>query len=113
MSEIIKLYENAGVKLKKVCTNADCDCDEMLCDECEYFKDSIFAFTAEKQIEITKFLLKKAVYYDVKDDKYWFYYEECESAGYKPFEEAIAHFINKLWQDLTEEERKQIKEILK
>ena len=69
-------------------------------------------FTAEKQLEITKFLLKKAVYYDVKDDKYWFYYEECESAGYKPFDEAIAHFINKLWADMSSEEQQQVKGIL-
>lgn len=103
MSEITKLYENAGVSCKP---------------NYVYNKAPILSgleyppFTAEKQIEITKFLLKKAVYYDVKDDKYWFYLEECESAGYKPFNEAIAHFINKLWQDLSPEEKQQVKGIL-
>lgn len=104
MSEITKLYENAGIYH---CNMPDIDCNKN-CEKCEDYN----LFTAEKQLEIMKFLLKKAVYYDVKDDKYWFYYEECESAGYKPFDEAIAHFINKLWQDLTEEEEQQIKEIL-
>lgn len=121
MSEIEKLYANAEVKPFRYCYNcvdnngnriensANCpsrhNCSNT-CDTPEY------EFTAEKQLEITKFLLKKAVYYDVKDDKYWFYYEECESAGYKPFDEAIAHFINKLWQNLTTEEKQQVKGIL-
>ena len=109
MSEIEKMYENAGIN-KRCHANIkfeDCIYSPSDCGNYNYPD-----FTAEKQLEITKFLLKKAVYYDVKDDKYWFYYEECESAGYKPFDEAIAHFINKLWQDLTEEERNNIKEIL-
>ena len=106
MSEIKKMYENVNITPKKCL-----ECDNNM--DCGFGKDCYPPFTAEKQLEITKFLLKKAVYYDVKDDKYWFYYEECESAGYKPFDEAIAHFINKLWQDLTEDEHRQIKEILK
>lgn len=100
MSEIEKMMQNANIE--KHWNSTPYGGVE------EYYP----SFTAEKQLEITKFLLKKAVYYDVKDDKYWFYYEECESAGYKPFDEAIAHFINKLWQDLTEEEKQQIKEVL-
>ena len=103
MSEVTKLYENAGVSKEPAIIPSS--------GEVIYWKNYP-PFTAEKQLEITKFLLKKAVYYDVKDDKYWFYYEECESAGYKPFDEAIAHFINKLWQDLTEEEKQQVKGIL-
>lgn len=137
MSEIAKLYQNAGIKLKysgwldmgdldTQMTHIQCDTKEEW-DECVFMSRSSYSsdyenydkpkmeyppFTAKKQLELIKFLLKKAVYYDVKDDKYWFYYEECESAGYKPFDEAIAHFINKLWQSLTEEEKQQIKEIL-
>lgn len=117
MSEIEKMYENAGVEKEVIpcpakyygydCTRNNWDDEDCSCDI-----DGYPPFTAEKQLEITKFLLKKAVYYDVKDDKYWFYYEECESAGYKPFDEAIAHFINKLWQSLTKEEKQQVKGIL-
>jgi hypothetical protein len=110
MSEITKLYENAGVN--QVCNTCELRGFKRLCPSKELCVRTNPPFTAEKQLEITKFLLKKAVYYDVKDDKYWFYYEECESAGYKPFDEAIAHFINKLWQDLTEEEKMSIKNIL-
>lgn len=119
MKEIEKLYKNAGIPKygKRQCRDSEylecqnyCFCN--MDNKCDKFIFEYPPFTAEKQLEITKFLLKKAVYYDVKDDKYWFYYEECESAGYKPFDEAIAHFINKLWQDLTPEEKEQIKGIL-
>ena len=99
MNEIEKMYRNANVEDKNINN--------------QLYKDLNYPqFTAEKQLEITKFLFKKAIYYDVEDDKYWFCREECESAGYKPFEEAIAHFINILWQDLTEKEKEQIRRIL-
>lgn len=115
MNEIEKMMQNAGIEpiaeyCKHQCNN---EFDDDACIGCKHIEKVEYpSFTAEKQLEITKFLLKKAVYYDVKDDKYWFYYEECESAGYKPFDEAIAHFINKLWQNLTTEEQQQVKGIL-
>lgn len=76
-------------------------------------------FTAEKQIEITKFLIskyarfKKFRSYEQKD-LYMVYYE-CRyyPKQYLPFGEALAESINYLWQDLTEEEKQQIKDILK
>jgi hypothetical protein len=116
MSEIEKMYKTIFGEFVPNCSLCakliDCEifknthnCNKF---ECDYKR----LFTAEKQLEITKFLLKKAVYYDVKDNKYWFYYEECESAGYKPFDEAIAHFINKLWTDMSEAEKQQVKGIL-
>lgn len=70
-------------------------------------------FTAEKQLKIVKFMLHKGIYYDTDGDSYWFHLtDDIENASYKPFEEAIAEFINFLWQDLTEQERTEIKEIL-
>ena len=132
MNEITKLYENAGIK-KQYCGwldmgDLDTNMQYVRCETKEEYdnyaaldssdlvqttpNEEYPPFTAEKQLEIVKFLLKKAVYYDVKDDKYWFYYEECESVGYKPFDEAIVHFINKLWKDLTPEEKQQVKGIL-
>lgn len=76
-------------------------------------------FTAEKQIEITKFLIskyarfKKFRSYEQKD-LYMVYYE-CRyyPKQYLLFGEALAESINYLWQDLTEEEKQQIKDILK
>lgn len=110
MNEVEKMYRNAHVYPRvygditkdtfenKVFNMAD------MCNE---------AFTAEKQIEIVKFLLHKGVYYDTDGDAYWFHYtDEIENATYRPFEEAISEFINVFWQSLTSEEKQQIKNIL-
>lgn len=119
MNEVEKLYENAEVKkqIPKVCSN-----NELYCKECEahiedampYCKNADYPqFTAEKQLEIVKFMFHKGIYYDTDGDTYWFHYtDDIENATYRPFEEAIAEFINVFWQDLTEEEKEQIKEIL-
>ena len=119
-SQVEKMYENAGVKLRKVCTHADCDCDEMLCDECEYFKDNIFAFTVDKQLELLKFcfdkyerlekvrgLKERCIIYYRFDKNGYTEFVNCET-----WEETIAGLINNLWQDLTDIEKAQIKEIL-
>ena len=76
-------------------------------------------FTAEKQIEIIKFLIskyasfKKFRSYEQKD-LYMVYYE-CRyyPRQYLPFGEALAESINYLWQSLTEKEKQQITDILK
>ena len=80
MSEITKLYENAGIEVPAV--------------RLKIFKDDngkIYTqppFTAEKQLELIKWL------------------------GAEDFENALAGLINSLWQDLTEEEKQQVKGIL-
>ena len=110
MGEIEKLYENAEVKLRKVCTNVDCDCDKVFCDECEYFKDNIFAFTAEKQIELIKKLGN--INMDI-DNGCYMSSEILEVEAHRDtFEETLAEFVNNLWRNLTEAEKQQIKEIL-
>jgi hypothetical protein len=102
MNEVEKMYENAGIKPL-------CQIPDRYCGMKNVYED----FTAEKQLEIVKFLLHKGVYYDTDGDTYWFHYtDEIENSTYRPFEEAIAEFMNAIWQDLTEEERKQIKNIL-
>lgn len=107
MSEIEELYSKAGLVYCGKCRH-DSELD------CIYLCESKHPpFTAEKQLELVKFLFKKAVYYSVIDNKYWFYLDEVENANYKPFDEAIAEFINNLWKDFTEENKKQIVEILK
>lgn len=119
MSEIEKMYSNAGIKLKKVCTHVDCDCDEMLCDECKYFKDNIFAFTAEKQIELIKWLAQKDYYTcdyceiePRKNGQEWLSYCHFKGSTSNTFEKALAGLINEMWLSLTEEEKQQVKGIL-
>ena len=74
-------------------------------------------FTAEKQLNIIKWLLKS---YDIDFSQLGQRIDtsldgiNCisGSGSANTFEESLAQAINDLWQDLTEEERKQIKEIL-
>lgn len=112
MSEIEKMMQNAGIRKGRM-SDEDCaeDCLDYECKNCRY--SNYPPFTAEKQLEIVKFMLHKGIYYDTDGDTYWFHIsDEIENATYRPFEEAIAEFINVFWQLLIEKERKQIKEIL-
>ena len=103
MTEIEKLYSLAGVE--PVYPYTKCYPE----------------FTAEKQIAIIKWLSRRShitiglgLPWGQYDDDWWCV--TCKKGGvgtdaYK-LEEALAGFINNLWQDLTEEEKRQIKEIL-
>ena len=103
MSEIEKLYENAEIEPL-------CQIPDGYCGVKNVYED----FTAEKQLEIVKFLLNKSVYYDTYGDReYWFHLsDEIENSKYREFDEAIAECINKMWNNLRDYEKVQIKEIL-
>lgn len=104
MSEITKLYENAGIKMQ-----------HLLDVNTNQFVDVYPPFTAEKQIAILQLLTQQCdltishfrewefIHYDGQ--------EPLKITG-KDFTETFAKLINVYWQDLTEEEHKQIKEIL-
>lgn len=106
MNEVTKLYENAGVKVPIV--------------KLKIFKDDngkIYTrppFTAEKQLELIKWLIKyDELHADFNDNEYGFSSLNYSGNYKKDFAEALASVINfELWQTLTEEERKQIKEVL-
>lgn len=127
MSEITKLYENAGVKKEviKGCYDyysklgidiwKENDCRGKNCDTCK--KDKSIKryppFTAEKQIELIKWLAGFYVHINNKGevinistgDGYISYY-----AG--NLADAIALYINSKWDNLTPEEKQQVKGIL-
>ena len=124
MSEIEKMYENANIKAKEYC-DRDSDACMICCPEwenrqnCWKYKSAIPPFTAEKQIEIIKFLISKHARFDMfknyeQKDLYMVHYE-CRyfPKQYLPFGEALAESINYLWQSLTEKEKRQITDILK
>ena len=138
MTEIEKLYELAGIKPDYDYFTLFDDkvhkigrimhlCKEELKHWLENYQKDYVAikvirvdkdyppFTAEKQIEIIKFLLKKSVYYDTDGDReYWFHLsDEIENSSYKEFDEALAECINKMWEDLRDYEKVQLQEILK
>ena len=101
MSEIEKMYENADCKKVFHCSECNSPCDD---DICKFNIESGFAFfTAEKQIELIKWLARNEMLCRLEDEYPYF----------ERFEECIAYIINYLWQSLTEEEKQQIKEILK
>lgn len=98
MNEVTKLYENAGVDFGY--NNFGVPNIHPL-------------FTAEKQLELIKWLALRDDFgmmawqnseYHIEHDKY--------NANENSLEGCLARLINDLWQDLTEEERKQIKNIL-
>lgn len=141
MNEIEKMFENAGIEptITDACTvedkywqneklaniygtfdmymNAKCGQQEDCTTLCSYAytKEEYPTFTAEKQLELIKWLLEK--WMDVRfvhnlDGIY--YISSFNNASYigKNLEECIASFVNNAWQDLTEEDKINIKNIL-
>ena len=114
MSEIEKMYENAGVKRDKgYCIT--CPLDIQTCvrnyDKCPYHYPP---FTAEKQLELIKWLARKGLLQINYSSHQCYQFNSFRVGGdYKSnLSEALASHCNNLWQDLTEEEKQQIKEIL-
>lgn len=121
MNEIEKMYKNARIE-QKYC-NKVCEANKYpyqgWCKGCKYLSIKYPPFTAEKQIEIIKFLIGKHARFDMfknyeQKDLYMVHYE-CRyfPKQYLPFGEALAESINYLWQSLTEKEKQQITDILK
>ena len=90
MSEIEKMYKNAGVRYLMYVVDTFPPVEYPQID-----------FTKEKQLEIVKQILFST---------WWMNLKRLQFA--EKFDEGLAQMINELWQDLTEEERKQIKNIL-
>ena len=114
MTEIEKMYENAGIKK---CNRCLLPCPfENECEDCEYnlYPD----FTAEKQLELIKWLCQKTyrnyihIRYE-RDINNWKI--ECNMVGIREFgnfDECFAGLINSLWQSLTDQEKEEIRRIL-
>ena len=104
MNEVTKLYENAGIKPL-------CQIPDEYCGMKNVYED----FTSEKQLSLIKWLLEKWMDVSFVHNLDGIYYiSSFNNVSYtgKNLEECIASFVNNAWQDLTEEERKQIKNIL-
>ena len=111
MNEVEKMYENCNIKPKQkgYCDwDSNCPYPHHKCnDECPYWKYEDIAkyppFTAEKLINLVMFLINKGDF-DIK--------KGSVDITFESFTSCIAGLINNLWQDLTDVEKKQIKEIL-
>lgn len=117
MSEIEKLYENAEIKKKYDCS--DCEyLSEYICPKCSDIQLKYPEFTAEKQLELIKWLaITRAIL--IKQNRIFFGFEtgnpkdlKCAEDLDLNFEETLAGLINTLWQDLIESEKAEIKRIL-
>ena len=109
MSEVEKMYEKVGLE-SHFCKYPRF-CDDNNCNNCPNYSSE---FTAEKQLEVIKWLIKyDELHADFNDNEYGFSTLNYSGKYKKDFEEALAAVINReLWQDLTEEEQEQIKRIL-
>lgn len=119
MNEVEKMYKTIFGEFAPNCSLCaklvDCEiinnthnCNKF---ECNYKR----LFDVQKRYKLLEWMLEKWV--EVKlthflDSGYYITTFNNLSYVSKNFEDAIASFINNLWQDLTEEERTQIKEIL-
>jgi len=118
MTEIEKMFENVGIRICKRKQGFTLkDCTDRECKKCGYY--NIPLFTAEKQIGLIKFLLKNYDGVDInkKNNRFNFLVDNDTFIGChhndKSFEESLAGVINKLWQDLTDQEKEEIRNILK
>lgn len=125
MSEITKLYENAGIKPTKnwqSCLNCklktETRYDEwgeeyLTCDrlerpeECSDAKEYYPIFTAEKQLEILCFIVNIKHSVTFHDQTF-----SGDKLTLEKIQEDLAWAVNRIWKDLTEEEKQQVKEIL-
>lgn len=119
MNEVEKMYRNSGIeKHKKTMLDIETGKDVLTLDSF-YPK-----FTAEKQLAIIKLISKQGqlIIENWESDNRGFNltfransnlrYITMDCITRKTVEEALAQIVNDLWQDLTDAERKQIKEIL-
>ena len=101
MSEITKLYENAGIN--QVCNTCELRGFKRLCPTKELCVRTNPSFTAEILVNLEMFLINKGDF-DIK--------KGSVDITFESFTSCIAGLINNLWQDLSEEEKQQVKGIL-
>lgn len=125
IDNIQKLYEIAGVEdIGEIesCSLEDFKNCEYLwkfdCLKCEKAKKILPPFTAEKQLELIKWVSNFKVYESViHKDRKWFMCasigcnDYCESRN-ESFEQALTSLILELWQDLSDNQKQEIKRIL-
>ena len=137
VSEIEKMYENAGIKPTKnwqSCLNCklktetrydDWGSEYLTCnrlerpEKCPDAKEYYPLFTAEKQLELLKICFDKYERLEkvrgLKERCIIYHHFEkdyTEFVNCETWEETIAGLINNLWQSLASEEKQQVKGIL-
>ena len=118
MSEVEKLYKNAGVEPKyKDYRTKNGKTYEDKNPNNRNIRLLYPPFTAEKQLELIKWLMHKASFHafftklETDSNVYVINYCTVQYHHYK-FESALSALITDIWQDLTEQERTEIRSIL-
>lgn len=122
MTEIEKLYENAEIEkqIPDLCSNSEyycVDCGAYIKGAKPYCKNADYPhFTAEKQLELLRLFGTKYESSDItknsKEADIWSLYFNIFRKTKEGFDEALAGLFNFIWQDLTPEEKAEIKRIL-
>ena len=121
MNKAEKMYENVGVlKVKpSICANNEKFCEGCIaydkgyiprCRNAEYSP-----FTAEKQLSLIKWIAENKEECRITYEKEYKWCTQTDwqsSFCYDNFSASLANLINNLWQDLTDTDKVQIKEIL-
>ena len=123
MKEVTKLYENTGIDRIEdgYCLPGYCkrhpskrfeNCET--CKQCEYGHFYMSPeFIEHKQLELIKWLAEtRPIHINLLLDKWTIEGMVRYGIKYDTFEDALSGYINQIWQDLTDAERTQIKEIL-
>lgn len=109
MSEIEKMYENTGIKPDHYrCEGCEYDYEDICPDDCPDNQAIYPPFTAEKQLKILCFIVNNKHRVTFHDQVFG-----GDKLTLEKIQEDLAWAINRIWQDLTPEEKQQVKGILK
>ena len=103
MSEVEKMYENAGIR--QICNTCELRGFKRLCPTKEQCVRINPPFTAEKQLKIMAFLINRKVGLSFK--------AEQGEITVEAISRGLAGIVNRIWQDLTEQEKTEIADILR
>ena len=114
MTEIEKMFENVGVELVA---------DAKFPTKDVNYNVGYPPFTAEKQLELIKWLAKiyeLSINWEKQYNSYRFEIRDYRNGRLnhsvccyeEPFEETLAYLINRIWKDLTDQEKEEIRRIL-
>lgn len=119
MNEIEKMYKNAGIE--PTVRNKAVGRGYYI----EHLREEVYPpFTAKKQLDVIKLISKQGqvIIENWEKDNRGFNvtfransnlrYITMDCITRKTVEEALAQLVNDIWQDLTKEEKQQIKEVL-
>lgn len=128
MNEVEKMYKLANVqpqyKKRIECKEGHSiglPCGKSPCIDCDksVFEDVMPPFTTEKQLNLILCLSKRGIKFNRHSISSGYLLSKNKRktsmrVGYKAdnFPDLLSQHINYIWQDLTEEEKQQIKEIL-